>query len=168
MARPVQPEKTSFPPFNIIKGESGLRRITPKPKREHTATGADHPKRTRITPGTPADHPRTHRGSLHFSSRNYELQSILGAQRTPPRWAVGMQNSSGSPVHAQWCFRGVLVTAGPASGSRAPSTSPFPTHMCSARGGSSAVWIHFFSTPTAFAFLHNGVPRRSSEFQVSV
>ena len=168
MARPVQPEKITFPPFNIIKGESGLRRIPPKPKREHTATGADHPNQARIPRGSPADPPRIPLGSLHFSGRNYELQSILRALRAPPRGAVGMQISSGSPVHAQWCFRGVLATAGPTSGSRAPSTSPFPTHTCGTRGGSSALWIHFFSTPTAFVFLHNGAPRRPSEFQVSV
>ena len=106
MARPVQPEKITFPPFNIIKGESGLRRIPPKPKREHTATGADHPNQARIPRGSPADPPRIPLGSLHFSSRNYELQSILRALRAPPRGAVGMQISSGSPVHAQWCLSG--------------------------------------------------------------
>ena len=56
-------EHSSLPAFNIIKRESGLRRIRLNSKPKQHTNGADHAKLERIIRGSLADHEQIMRGS---------------------------------------------------------------------------------------------------------
>ena len=85
-------EQSLLPAFNIIKGESGLRRIRLNSKPKQHTNAADHAKVERIIRGSLADHERIMRGSRAARGLKVHLRASF---YSPPSGLLGNEPSDG-------------------------------------------------------------------------